>query len=320
MEAFNKESMFHYFEKSNYQDCRISAYPRLTQYNGINLVAPSLVPIDLDLSNFQSRKDLETALRTTLRRILHLLQTRPTALWTGAGYHVYLPINAFILEEEEIFAKFGVCSTDHLDLSTKFMRFAEAFFTNNNHDHQHRPSVNSCLLRVPGSYNSKNGEEVKVIQQWDGHRPSIKYMLREFRRYLIQQQLEAIKVYRKKSKAKPLIRRYGDGNGSRNKPIKIQWIDSLLQIAISDNRKYCIWRILAPYLVNVRKLSDDESFSAIFTWLNRCDAVQLISFYPKPRVRDSIRRARKIGYYPIGLNVLKTENAELYELLQTEVH
>ena len=211
-------------------------------------------------------------------------------------------------------------STDHLDLSTKFMRFAEAFFTNNNHDHQHRPSVNSCLLRVPGSYNSKNGEEVKVIQQWDGHRPSIKYMLREFRRYLIQRAgFEAIKGCRKKSKANSLIRQYGDGNDSSNKPIKIQWIDSLLQTAISDHRKYCIWRILTPYLVNVRKLSDDESFSAIFTWLDRCDAVQLISFYPKPRVRDSIRRARKIGYYPIGLNALKSENAKLYDLLQTEV-
>ena len=56
------------------------------------------------------------------------------------------------------------------------------------------------MLRLPGSYNSKyvefndKGEivnipeeaEVKIIQRWDGKRPAINWLLRDFRRYLIQ--------------------------------------------------------------------------------------------------------------------------------------
>ena len=50
MEVFDKESILWHFEESDYQDCRISAYPRLTGYKGINLIAPSFIMIDLDLS------------------------------------------------------------------------------------------------------------------------------------------------------------------------------------------------------------------------------------------------------------------------------
>ena len=170
IEVFDKESILWHFEESNYQDCRISAYPRLTDYKGINLVAPSFIMIDLDLSALGTELALAKALKTTLNRIYKTLQTSPTVLWTGNGYHIYLPIKAFVLEEEEVFAKFQDGKTHGPSLSTKFIRFAEAFFTNEKHDPQHRPSVNSCLLRVPGSFNSKNGQQVSVIQQWDGKR------------------------------------------------------------------------------------------------------------------------------------------------------
>ncbi len=32
------------------------------------------------------------------------------------------------------------------------------------------------MLRIPGSINSKNKAEVKVIQWWDGNRPSIAHI------------------------------------------------------------------------------------------------------------------------------------------------
>lgn len=45
---------------------------------------------------------------------------------------------------------------------------------------------------MPGSVNSKNScepgkEEVKIIQRWNGERPYINYILRDFRDYLIEQ-------------------------------------------------------------------------------------------------------------------------------------
>ena len=173
VEVFNMEAMLRYFEWSDYQDCRISAYPTLTRYNGLNFVAPSLIMIDLDLdSNSNSEVSIAALLQATLKRIYRLLKVMPTVLWTGNGYHIYLPIKAFILEEEKVFADFVEPGLGEPDLSTKFLRYAEQFFTEGRHDRQHKPSINNCLLRVPGTYNSKNGEKVRIIQEWDGQRAS----------------------------------------------------------------------------------------------------------------------------------------------------
>jgi hypothetical protein len=45
------------------------------------------------------------------------------------------------------------------------------------------------MIRIPGSFNSKNGkrEEVKIIQRWDGSRPSIKPLFYRFDLYLLVQ-------------------------------------------------------------------------------------------------------------------------------------
>lgn len=308
IEVFDKESILWHFEESNYQDCRISAYPRLTQYKGINLVAPSLIIIDLDLSVLDTELVLNKALKTTLNRIDKALQARPTIFWTGNGYHIYLPIKAFILEAEEAFAKFQNGNSYGPSLSTKFIRFAEAFFTNKKHDPQHRPSVNSCLLRVPGSYNSKNGQQVDVIQQWDGKKPAIQYMLRNFRRHLIQEKLDEVND-RNKKKYKP---------SNKTSFHTIRWIESLLHTPIHDHRKYCLWRILAPYFVNVRKCSDEDSHLGITSWLECCSKVKRLSFNPKQRARYDIRSARRNGYLPISSKDLKLDNIYLYRLLDLE--
>ena len=305
IEVFDKESMLWHFEESNSQDCRISAYPRLTQYKGINLVAPSFIMIDLDLENFDSTKNLDGALKAALKRIYRIFKVIPTGLWTGNGYHIYLPIKAFILEEEEVFAKFQNIGSNEPSLSTKFMRFAETYFTNNKHDPRHWPSVNSCLLRVPGTYNSKNGQQVRVVQRWDENKPPIQYLLRDFRRHLIQKQLDEINHHKIRSLDIP-------------KPTPIGWIERQLQTPVADNRRYSVWRILAPYLVNLRRLSDEESYFIIISWLERCNLLRRLSFDPRYNTKHNIQNARRIGYYPISWNTLKLENIHLYELLAFE--
>lgn len=306
IEVLNKEILLRHFEESDYQDCRINAYPKLTQYRSINLVAPSLVMIDLDLANFDSRKNLDNTLKATLKRIYQLLKVRPTVLWTGNGYHIYLPIKAFILEEEEVFAKFQNGDPDGPCLSTKFMRFAESFFTNNKHDPQHRPSVHSCLLRIPGTYNAKNGQQVRAIQKWDGKKAAIQYLLRDFRRYLIQMQLDEINHHHR-SRSWDIA-----------KPTSIGWIERLLQTPIEDNRRYCVWRILAPYLVNVKGLSDEESYYIIILWLQKCSLLRKLSFDPRFTTKQNIHNTRRVGYYPISYGVLKQENTNLHKLLSNE--
>jgi hypothetical protein len=267
IEIWNKESALKEFELSNCQDCRINAYPTFTitksKWISLVAVAPSMVFIDLDLQYFKNHEALDRALRSTIRLIQKSVlsgpKTSPTVLWTGNEYHVYLPISGLILEEESVFAEF---ISKYQSLTTKFMRFAEQYFTGNKQDPNHKPSINNCLLRIPGTYNSKNGQQVRIVQQWNGYRIPIQYLLREFRRYLIQEKIDNHYLSNNNNNTKnnnstmtrTKTNSYNEWiskNQNQNQN-HITWIEKLLLTPVGDGRKYCIWRIFAPYLVNVK--------------------------------------------------------------------
>jgi hypothetical protein len=138
-------------------------------------------------------------------------------------------------------------------------------------------------------------------------------MLRNFRRYLIQEKLDEVND-RTRKKCKP------NNNNNNTSSLTIKWIESLLQTPIHDYRKYCLWRILVPYFVNVRKYSDDDSYVGIVSWLETCNRAKRLSFNPKQRARYDIQSARRIGYYPVSWNTLKTENIFLYHHLKVGMH
>jgi hypothetical protein len=145
--------------------------------------------IDIDLRDFDNSRDkLNGLLNKILTKISSTIHDHPTVLWTGNGYHIYQPMEGFILEEEDRFARLKEPGVK--DLTSGFMQFAEEFLTNKKGDRQHNPSVNSCLVRIPGTINSKCGQEVKLIQRWDDQRPAIQYLLRDFRIWLINQRLK----------------------------------------------------------------------------------------------------------------------------------
>jgi hypothetical protein len=170
-EVFNVQEVLEYFRTSNYEDCRINAYPSYTKYGSINRTPPSFLMIDIDLKDFASKDKLDRALNRILKKIKTLTRGHPTVIWTGNGYQIYQPMDGFILEEEDLFAKF--IDPNGKDLTSKFMQFAEFaedFLTNKKGDPQHNPSINSCLVRIPGTINSKCGHVVTVIQRWDAQR------------------------------------------------------------------------------------------------------------------------------------------------------
>jgi hypothetical protein len=139
--------------------------------------------VDLDSKDFaeedqkkKAKAVLERALNKTLQNIKETIGGNPTVLWTGYGYHVCQPVSGFILEEYETFYEF----TKYLDkgLMSMFIQFAEEYFTDYAADRLHKPTVKSCLVRIPATLNSKRiakrqDAEVKIIQKWDGIRPSI---------------------------------------------------------------------------------------------------------------------------------------------------
>jgi Primase X len=91
----------------------------------------------------------------------------------------------------------------------------------------------------------------------------------------------------------------------------IKWIEKgILEHPLSDHRKYIIWRILSPYMLNVKKLPKEEDYSVMKEWLDKCSQLEKLNFNPK----DGLKRASK-GYYPISMEKLKEENRQLYDLV-----
>jgi hypothetical protein len=149
------------YEEANFLDCRISAYPppsTLSLFVGVNLdIAPSIVMIDLDRETFKTQKAFELAISRTLNNInCDLINCKPTVIWSGSGYHIYLVLDAFVLESVDVFNNDRFGSTP----SQKFLRYAEAYLSGGKCDPQHNNTVSlrNCMLRIPGSINSKNGE------------------------------------------------------------------------------------------------------------------------------------------------------------------
>ena len=323
VEVFNKEEALEYFKDSNYEDCRINAYPSFTEYHGINRTPISFLMVDLDLKDFsgefpekKGKAVLERVLNSTLGKIKETIGGTPTVLWTGNGYHLYQPVSGFILEEYETFHVF----TKYVDkdLTSMFIQFAEEYFTDHAADHLHNPTVKSCLVRIPGSLNSKRvakGEdaEVKIIQKWDGTRPSIQALLRDFRRWLIQKKFDAFEELKKQEKFQMTVSK----NQERTNTIK--WIEKgILNYPLPDHRKYIIWRILSPYLLNVKKLPKEEAYSVMKDWLDKCNELEKLNFNPKTKIKDGLRGASK-GYLPISMEKLKEENRQLYDVVLNRI-
>jgi hypothetical protein len=77
-------------------------------------------------------------------------------------------------------------------------------FTDYAADRLHNPTVKSCLVRIPGSLNSKcviklQDAEVKIIQKWDSTRPSIQPLLIPFKTWLTQKRIDELKKTEKKN-------------------------------------------------------------------------------------------------------------------------
>jgi hypothetical protein len=317
-ELFSKEEMIKAFEQSDFLDCRVNAYRSYTEYKGINRQAPNFIFIDLDRSTFTTERAHRMALTATLKNIKEkLFDANPTVLWTGNGYHIYQPIEAFVLEEEEVFCDFD-------QPSKVFLKFAEQYLSNNKSDPSHNPSFKSCMIRIPGSFNSKcilegKDPEVRIIQRWNGQlRPKINLLLGSFHAYLVDQRIKELQR-QKELKVRYQIRMKKNDNDTSSRTT-IPWIELLLETPIEDYRKNAISLILAPYLINVKKLSYDDAFNIITDWLNKCDLIKRLDSNFSYRIKYALENTIKKGYLPMKLETLKEKNRALYDSLNIDKH
>lgn len=280
--------------------------------------------IDLDLVNFDYDKlKIDKILKRTVNKI-EGLGSKPTVIWSGNGYHIYLPLGAMVLDLIDIFTKVNFPKLFQstfgkyygYSVSELLLKFAKNYFTYGKADPLHHPKYGNSLIRIPDMYNSKclkrglakEESKVKIIQKWDENKLPIQLLLKDFRRWIVQEEINENKKQNKRSKSNVLsFKKLNQNSGS------IKWIEKLLQTPIEDYRNYCIWAILVPYLLNIKCLSEEDTFNLVNEWLEKCDKLKKLSFNPSSRVQLTIRRNK--GYKPISFATLKQQDNDLYNFL-----
>ena len=168
-----------------------------------------------------------------MQNIKSTLYVEPTVLWSGNGYHIYLVMNSegIVLENIKEFSVYK-----NVQVSLEFLRFTEQFLSYGKSDREHNTTVsyNNSMMRIPGSFNSKNNSQISIIKYWKSNTAnpaiaSIKPLLRDFRRHLIDLQLKESLQRLKQPKS---LRSAHENNNSDT----INWIERLLQIPIDDQR------------------------------------------------------------------------------------
>ena len=269
------------FKQANWLDCRISAYTQLDD--------EPIIDFDINCQN---------QLDNVLTRIFKTIGGNPTVLFTGSGYHIYQPILSVSLEKYSNFSNYE-------EPSKQFLKFAEKYLSNRLSDANHNPSFKSCMVRLPGSINSKNGELVKIIRKWDGKRPDIVLLLGSFCAWLASKNLAERQNCNKNY--------YRNSSAQANN--KIQWIEALLNTAVDDYRKTIVNLILAPYFVNIRGLANKNAYEIIKEWLELCAAKRKLDFNVDSLIGNALHNAVKTGYKPMRLHTLKIRNHEIYKEL-----
>ncbi len=161
------------------------------------------------------------------------------------------------------------------------------------------------------------GSIVKVLQKWNGKRIEIDPWVHEFRIWLTQQEINLTRDKRQKATLQKSEFKYSTNNRGQTKNItKIVWIEKLLQIPIEDYRKDCLWRIIGPYLLNVRNLSELKASKVMEEWLAKCDKKRKLDFEPRTKIYSIIKGNK--GFKPISFAKLKEENKDLYFLLESK--
>jgi hypothetical protein len=325
------EEMMKKFEETNFEDCRINAYPAFLNdteekdyENGVNLdlFAPNILFIDLDEKDFSTKQDLDKIVNKILKNISKTLHDiNPLLIWSGRGYHIIIPVQQ--TEALEHYVDFeGLTKRP----SEEFLKFAKEYLSLNKADKANNPAFKSCLLRVPYTLNSKcfdeddKDPEVKIVQQYDFSKslPKSGNLIVEYITFLADRKLksEIEDEKRKKNRTRFLIKNKESSN-------KIPYIEKLLELRVEDYRKNAISLIIVPYFVNVLRLSDEESYNRTRDWILKCHIIKplepSVQFFEN-LIKYEINRAKRNGIKPLKFKgTLQYKNEELYKLLLSNI-
>lgn len=238
---------------------------------------------------------------------------QPTILWTGNGYHIYIVINTKTLNLNARLVKFCPHNTE---VNKEFLRFAEWYLTSEKCDPEHAATLSfkSCLLRVPGSFNSKCIEasafhdkeqdpQVKIVQESIGIGELNDQLIRTYRHRLIDMKLAL-------NDKELAMRRYASNSSVLKEKWDVQkyaWIEKLVAAPIANNRYFAIFRLVAPYYRRILKLPYEESEGKIREWLLECNKQSHVTDLNN-KIDKALKNAH--NFRPMNIETLKEESAK----------
>lgn len=262
-----------------------------------------------------NRQSLTSSPRTPTPPLLIVVYAYKLSHIVGRGYHIIQPI--WCTEPLENI-KNGQLTKLEPNPSNKFLQFAERYLSLDKSDSSHNPAIKSCLLRVPGSKNSKCKDmeldpEVKIIQKWNGHRPHYKLLFGRFYADLVGKK-------NNNSNKKTTITN-STTKTTTQQPTTIAWIERLLQqTPLSDYRKHSRDLIIIPYLVVCKGLTDrDEIYDVVMNWADKCNELRKLEPSRREfsiRIRSRIEEVMRDRIPPMTLDTLKQKCPELYETIR----
>lgn len=93
------------------------------------------------------------------------------------------------------------------------------------------------------------------------------------------------------------------------------YIEELMKYPVSDGRHRLVWLVLAPYLVNIKGLGEDEAIEKIRSYISVTGETREM----KKFIEYNVKRARRNKLMPPTLRTLKLEHPDLYSLLPKQV-
>jgi len=273
----SREQALRYYEESDYLDCRISAFSEGERYR----LEPNLIFVDLD--DRAAKNEVLALFHKTIGGI-------PTILDTGHGYAVIQPIQISPFQGVTYKTK------DSEELSKLFLQWTERYLSNSKCDSANHPSLKSCMIRIPGSFNSKLGKNgmVSIVCEWNKQRPTVENL--PFKKYL-DDLIKREQCWTKRN--------------SKLEKGEIKYIENLLKQKPQDGRQRIFAMILCPYLVNVKQLP-----------LDQCESILLNYFWdyiPRQLIRYKLNEVSKKGILPYNISKMQDHDPELYNIITKSI-
>ncbi|MCC6034226.1 MAG: DNA primase noncatalytic subunit PriX [Desulfurococcaceae archaeon] len=181
------------------------------------------------------------------------------------------------------------------------------------------------LARIPMTINYKEGKKAWawIIQpkvhgwlnfKWEGLEPlnpadlpvaKIKVAIPTLQRHFIEPVDDATPATRD-DQAPPTNR----------KPRRYEWVEKIIEKGLPDGRKRFILYVLSAYLVNVKRLSEEEAIQVVQEFLeNSCRNYNNCEKICESFIRGDLHRVKSKGLRPVSLEKLREKDPELYSLI-----